>query len=278
MTHCTTAAIVLHRRSYGDYDLILTVLTREQGKQTVIAKAARKSTKRFPGILEPFADLQIVYRPGRGKSMSVLEEAVLLQPFGAIRNDIVKTAYASYWAELVSLWVEEDQALPPIYDLLQFALAALSENELPAALLSIMFQMRFIGQEGLQPVLERCACCQAEIERMPQQQFCIDLTRGGIICNQCPVNPKAGQMRLSKGTLKQLQWVTEGDLDKARRVRFGRETLSEAIRFVEMYVPYHVGRVPRSLQFLQQLRRAKAVGKGGTQHGKSQEHIGRGGN
>ena len=278
MIHCTTAAIVLHRRSYGDYDFILTMLTREQGKRTLIAKSARKSTKRFPGILEPFADLEIVYRWSKNKGLPVLEEAVLLRPFGGIRGNIIKTAYASYWSELVSLWVEEGQVLTRVYDLLEFALTALSEDELPAALLSIMFQMRFIGQEGLQPVLERCACCQAEIERMSQQHFCVDLTRGGIICGQCPIHQKPGPLRLSKGTLKQLQWVIEGDLVKARRVRFGREALVEATRFVEIYVPYHVGRVPKSLQFLQQVRPMQTVGKENHRHERSKEYTGPGGN
>jgi DNA repair protein RecO (recombination protein O) len=254
MIHCTTPAILLHRRSYGDYDLILTLLTRDRGKCTVMAKSARKSIKRFAGILEPFADLQIVYRISRGKGLPVLEEAVLLRPFGNIRTDIVKTAYASYWSELVFLWVEEGQAFGHLYDLLTFVLAALSEDNLSDSLLSVLFQMRFIGQEGFQPVLERCACCQAEIDHMPQQQFCIDLTRGGIVCDKCPLDAKAGRLRLSKGTLKQLQWLVDGDLGKALRVRFSREALVEANRFVERYIPYHIGRVAKSLQFLQQVR------------------------
>ena len=112
MSHCTTPAIVLRRRSYGDYDLILTMLTRDFGKQTMIAKSAKKSTKRFGGVLEPFSSLQIVYRSGRGKGMPVLEEATLINPFGEIRSNIVSTAYASYWSELIVLWIEEKEERP----------------------------------------------------------------------------------------------------------------------------------------------------------------------
>ena len=82
MTHFSTPAIVLRRRDYSDYDLILTVMTQLYGKCVLIAKAAKKSAKRFPGILEPFAGLNIVYRKGRSKGMPVLEEADLVQSHG----------------------------------------------------------------------------------------------------------------------------------------------------------------------------------------------------
>ena len=253
MTHCSTPAIVLRRRDYGDFDVILTVLTREFGKRTLIAKAAKKSNKRFPGILEPFAELHILFRLGRGKGMVVLEEASLIRPFDRIRSDILKTAYASYWAELIAIWVEENQMRTNIYHLLASVLDELASGSMSAQMLSIFFQMQFLGLEGFEPVMERCTCCQADISKIVQQNFCIDLTQGGIVCDHCP--PKEhGHLRLSKGTLKHLQWVASGDLGKARRVRLSPQALSEATIFLESFVPYHIGRMPKSLQFLQRLR------------------------
>jgi DNA repair protein RecO (recombination protein O) len=254
MTHYSSPAIVLRRRDYGDFDLILTVLTPEHGLCTLIAKAAKKSTKRFPGILELFAGLNIVYRQGRGKAMPVLEEATLENAYGIVRSDIVKTAYASYWAELVFLWLEAGQACPSIYELLSFVLDGLVRDAAPAPLLNLLFQMRFIGQEGLQPVLERCAHCRKAVEQLDQQQFCIDLNQGGIICHAC-VPPAPSRLRLGKGTLKQLLWMADGAPSKAMRVRFTAWALSEATEFLEAFVPYHIGRTPKSLSFLRQVRR-----------------------
>ena len=252
MAHCSTPAIVLRRQSYGDFDVILTALTRQYGKQTLIAKAAKKSTKRFAGILEPFAWLQIVFRSG-ARGMPVLEEASLVRPFANIRSDIVKTAYASYWAELVAMWLEEGQVRTEIYELLAFSLETLSDAQMAPALLSVLFQMRFVGHEGLQPVLQHCTRCRADVNSLTQKQFCIDLKQGGVACRACL--PQAeGHLHLSKGTLKQLQWVADGALSKAQRVRFGPTALDEATRFLEAFVPYHIGRMPKSLRFLQQIR------------------------
>jgi DNA repair protein RecO (recombination protein O) len=252
MTHISSPAIVLRRRDYGDFDLILTVLTPENGVCTLIAKAAKKSTRRFPGILEPFAGLQIVYRLG-GKGMPVLEEASLENAYGVVRSDYLKTAYASYWAELIVLWLEAGHARPGIFELLSFVLDTLARDAAPAPLLSLLFQMRFIGQEGLRPVLERCACCQEMVERLSQQQFCIDLSRGGITCHACTGSEKK-HLRLGKGTLKQLMWMADGSPDRALRVRFNAWAMTEATEFLEAFVPYHIGRIPKSLGFLRQMR------------------------
>jgi DNA repair protein RecO (recombination protein O) len=253
MSRLTTAAIVLRRREYGDYDLIVSVLTRHHGKRTLIAKSAKKSTKRFPGILEPFNSLQISFRQGKRRGMPVLEEATLGQPSGPIRSDVLKTAYASYWAECVDAWMEEGEVRPDIFHLLDDVLAGLVDDSLAPALLSLLFQMRFVGHEGLRPVLERCTGCQCELEEMTQTAFCIDLGKGGIVCNQCPTNA-SGHLHLSRGTLKQLQWIADGDLAKARRARFTAPAMVEATRFLEAFVPYHIGRKLKSLAFLQSIR------------------------
>ncbi len=253
MNRVTSSAIVLQRREYGDFDLIVTVLTGEHGKRTLIAKSAKKSAKRFPGILEPFNHLQIAYRETRRKGMPVLEEASLLRPMESLRTDVIKTAYASYWTESIAIWMEEGQVRADLFHLLQFVLDALNTGEMDAAMISILFQMRFVGQEGLQPVLEHCTCCQLDIEQLPQNHFCIDLGKGGVVCNQCPAEA-SGHLHLSKGTLKQLQWINSGDLTKAQRLRFSGRALAEATAFLEAFVPYHIGKKPKSLRFLKQVR------------------------
>ena len=249
-----TSAIVLRRNVYGDFDLIVTMLARDHGKQTFIAKSAKKSARRFPGILEPFNELDIIYRPGRRQGMAILEEATLSHAFGPIRSDFSKTAYASYWCECISRWVQEGHSQPGLYQLLYFVLSELAVSTVSAAVLHVLFQMRFIGQEGLQPVLTQCSHCKTSIDDVAQNQFCVDLKRGGVVCHQCPSHGHAGP-KLSKGTLKQLLWIADGDLGKAKRARFTLQALSEATFFLEAFVPFHIGCQPKSLKILKQIRR-----------------------
>jgi DNA repair protein RecO (recombination protein O) len=254
MSRLSTAAIVLRRREYGDFDLIVTALSRDHGKMTLIAKSAKKSSKRFPGILEPFNYLHITFRETQhGKGMPVLEEASLVRTPARIRSDFARAVHASYWVECIGLWMQEGQVRADLFELLRFVLGELDANRIPPDMLGVLFQMRFIGQEGFQPILARCACCQTGIEQLVQDDFCVDLGKGGVVCNRCPPSGPRG-LRLSKGTLKQLLWIADGDLVQARRARFSSQTLAEARAFLEAFVPYHIGRMPKSLRILQHIR------------------------
>jgi hypothetical protein len=130
-TSTTTPAILLRRINYGDYDLILTLLTQTEGKVSVMAKAAKKSVKRFGGALELFSEVTAVFSSGPGRKLPFLQEAVLVQPFSNIRSNILKTAYASYWSETLHHWMMEGKKEEPIFQLLQFTLKEMAVFRTP---------------------------------------------------------------------------------------------------------------------------------------------------
>jgi DNA repair protein RecO (recombination protein O) len=249
----SSPAILLRRMDYGDYDVIITFFTLKKGKLSLIAKSAKKSTKRFAGILELFSVLEVVAATGRSKGLSVLQEAVLKQPFGTIRADFRKTAYASYWAELIYNWIEEDFKQVALFHLFEHVLAELDSGRTAPAVLNILFQTRFLALAGYRPNLDECSVCRNELENIKQGKIRVDSKRGGIICNNCRVSSASGTL-LGKGTIKQLLWVESGDLAKAGRIKFSQSALKEGTNFLEEFVCYHLGKQPRSLKFLRQIR------------------------
>ncbi|MDY6790515.1 MAG: DNA repair protein RecO [Thermodesulfobacteriota bacterium] len=249
----STPAIMLRRIEFGDYDIIITFFTLNQGKVSVIAKSAKKSTKRFSGILELFSVLDIVYGSARGKGLPVLKEAMLKQPFLKIRADIKKTAYASYWAELINEWMEKGEKQIKLYHLLKYVLGELDFDHTPEAVLSILFQMRFMSISGHSPNLRQCSVCKTPLEGIKKAKIIFDLARGGLVCHNCSQN-FSGRIALSKGTIKQLLWIEKQDLIKAKRIRFTPQASMEGLKFLEAFVPYHLGKEPRSLKFLRQIR------------------------
>ena len=253
MSAFSTPAILIRRLDYGDYDLILTFFSLTHGKVSLIAKAAKKSTKRFGGILELFSELQLVGSSGRGKGLPVLQEAALKQPFSQIRSDITRTAYASYWVELIYDWMQEYERQDELYDLLKCSLAELDSGRTSGAGLSVLFQMRLLNISGYRPNLSHCCRCQKQLDSTVSGKFLFNIARGGISCRNCGPAASDG-IRLSMGTIKQLMWAGSGDLAKAFRIRFSPQTLDEALGFLETFVPYHLGKQPRSLKFLRQIR------------------------
>ena len=256
MSSFSTPAIVLRRIDYGEYDVILTLFALKNGKISVIAKSAKKSKKRFAGILELFSILDVVCSVGRRKGLPVLQEAALKYPFFNIRSSTLKTAYASYWAELINEWMESGQKQIELYQLFSYVLRELDSSRVSEAALSILFQVKFMTLSGLSPNLRYCSLCGIEIENIKETRIKFDFAKGGILCNGC-TSKTLQKTFLSKGIIKQLLWIEKGDLVKAERVRFTSDALREGLEFLEIFVPYHVGKEPRSLKFLQQIRKWK---------------------
>ena len=249
----TTDAILLRRIAYGDHDLIVTFLTPDRGKFSSIAKSARKSVKRFSGLLEPFTGLQVVCTAGRGR-LPILKEAALRRSPECIRSDCLKTAYASYWVELVDGWLEAGRRQTALFHLLEWSLNGLNREAPEASRLSILFQMRWMAQAGFSPNLCRCAGCNTDLDAMPGIRVGFDLARGGLVCAHCGDDAVNRRITLSKGTAKQLRWLETAAPGRAGCMRFTGRSLKESLRFVEAYVPYHLGKHPRSLAFLQEIR------------------------
>ena len=253
MSQFSSPAILIRRLDYGDYDLIITFLTQTQGKITTIAKSAKRSTKRFAGVLELFSLLDIVVSGKRGKGLPVLTEASLSQPLSNIRSNINKTAYASYWAELVNDTLEDNRPQTAVFQLLTYVLKAMDANQMPDEVLSILYQMRLLTLSGLCPNLSYCCTCHSDMAEAGHHKINVDLAKGGLVCESC--SPYAsGHQCLSKGTIKQLQWLNTCDLEKASRMRFSESAMQEGLKFLEAFVPYHLGREPKSLKFLHRLR------------------------
>ena len=253
MTSSTTPAIMLRRIDFGDYDLILTFYTFDRGKVTAIAKAAKKSKKRFAGILELFSLLNIVYTSPRGGSLSVLQEASLISSYYKIRADIKKTAYASYWAELINSWAEDNEKNEQLFILFKQLLFELDLGRVPDETLSIVFQMRFLKLAGICPDLSMCSVCKRGIENFKSGGFYIYIKKGNLVCKNCMVE-KSESFYLSAGTVKQLLWIEQGSLNKALRIKLSSVGTMESQKFLEKFVPYHTEKELKSLNFLRQIR------------------------
>lgn len=255
MSISSTPAIVLRRIEFGDFDLIVTLFTPQNGKTSAIAKSAKKSVKRFPGVLEPFSRLNVVLTRGRRNGMPVIQEASLEEPFFRIREDILKTAYASYWAELVCLWMTEGEPQPALYRLVDHVFSELNRGVIRVEVLSILYQMRFLSLAGFRPNFDHCHACKTELDQIRDAAVVSDPSTGGIACASC--GGLAGdRLKIAKGTLKQLMWTDSEDLERATRLRFTAKALAEGLAFLESFVPYHIGKSPKSLTVLRAVRQA----------------------
>ena len=243
---------MLRATEHGDYDKIITFFALKQGKISVIAKGAKKSIKRFAGVLELFSVLNLVYSFGRGRGLPILKEASVVHPFERIRTNITRTAYASCWCELVYAWMDQGQQQVSVYRLLEHTLDQLNRGSLSEHALHITFQLRFMAINGFRPGLEHCNICRTSVGQFRRSSVAFNVRRGGVLCERCAPQ-EAGPLYLSMGTVKLLCWVLNAPLQKLDRLRFSRQAIEESLRMLEAFVPYHLGKETKSLKFLKQL-------------------------
>ncbi|MUV39607.1 DNA repair protein RecO [Lentibacillus sp. JNUCC-1] len=101
--------IVLKTQEYGETHKIVTLFGEQTGKITAIARGANKPRSKMTAITQPFIYAEnFLYLNARG--LSTLQQGDVIDSFRGIREDIIKTAYAAYIAELTDKIMERHEA------------------------------------------------------------------------------------------------------------------------------------------------------------------------
>jgi len=270
MSGLSSSSIILKRTDFSEYDYILDILARDYGKLTVIAKNAKKSRKRFAGVLELFscidADLAVSKKGGR-ESMPLLKAAILTNPFAGIRNDVEKVAYASYWSEIINRWVVRGGFQKDLFPLFFHVLNMLDRDLAPKEEVSLLFQMRFMALAGMAPELLCCRICRKPIEDIFGTRLLFDVAMGGLVCEVCVSGVHvSAPLFVSKSTIKQLLWLKNGNLRKAGRIQLTAAAKKEGLAAMEMFVPYHLATEMKSLRVLRCIRDWRQKNDAGKYH------------
>lgn len=174
--HRRLAGVVLHVRDFGDAHRIVEALTAEEGRVSALARHARASKRRFAGVLDLFAslELELLAKPG----LWTLEAATLIDARLGLRADLDLLERASACCEAVRLLVAEHQASPDALTALTSGLDALARGDVPAA---VAFWPRLLRAVGLAPDLTGCVRCGGSLERIGR----VDADAGGVVCARC---------------------------------------------------------------------------------------------
>ena len=255
----STDAILLRKIEYGDHDFIISFLTESRGKISVIAKNAKKSIRRVSGALDLFSvnHIQCTFPKKNKEALIILSQADLEKGFANIRYDVLKTAYASYWVELIHFWLEEDKIQKELYDLLLFSLESIHEGIMEKEVISLLFQIRFMSLSGFSPNIESCDYCKTPLDQIQHKKVIFSFKEGLIFCQNCIKKQSKHGMTVSKGTLKQLFWIKNTEMSRADRIKFSSFAVREGQKLLESFIPFHIGREFKSLQFLRRLRQER---------------------
>jgi DNA repair protein RecO (recombination protein O) len=190
MSSLVTEAIVLHAFDYLETSRILRLMTRDAGVQSVIARGARSSRRRFGTSIDLFAQgmVEIQVKPNRELQSLVSFETTRARPQFAL--DVGRFTAGSMISEL-ALHASTDEAAEGLFGSVELALDELARagaNDTISAALGGAWHI--VSSLGFAPSLDSCANCHADLA--PDSEAAFSHSAGGALCARCA--------RLASGT------------------------------------------------------------------------------
>jgi len=175
-------AISLRVTPYGEADLIVTFLGAEGGKIAGMARAARKSRRRFGAGLDPGNRGVLSYTLRPRSDLATVEAFSEARPPELGANPVIGFAAVSVALEATDLLSVEDEDSAQRFAALTELFAAIARGTDGRVALAL-FLATALSDAGYAPSFERCVRCGGEIGQGSR----FDAARAGVSCGRCGV-------------------------------------------------------------------------------------------
>lgn len=238
-----TEAIVLRVVDFSETSAIVTLMTRDFGKMTAIAKGARRRKSPFEAALDVLAVCRIVFLRKPQGTMELLTEAKLERRFRNSARRLDSLYGAMYVAELLRLLTDEGDPHPGAYDLAREALEQL-DTAGEAERILIPFEINLLRELGHVPSLNQCAGC--GVPRTASGAVPFGLDAGGVLCQKC----RPGQRNVIR--ISAAAWQTLERLINGNRLLPDEEwPRGEVRKLMNSFMTHLIGYPPRLHRFLE---------------------------
>lgn len=222
-----TKGIVINQANSKETDKILTILTPDLGKISVIVKGAKKSSSKV-AMSELFVFLDLVLYKNTG-DIYVLNSAEIIEMFYSLRIDIEKIYYLTYICRLVSDVATENENSFELMQLLLNTIYLFSESKKDNMFIATVFQIRLLRVLGFNPIIKACAVCNGE------DVSSFSIRDNGFICLACS-KQDTGSISLSQSTISALKYILVADSKKVFSFSISDNVLSELRLFIKIYL------------------------------------------
>lgn len=242
-----TEALVLRTVNFQEADRVVTLLARDVGKVSALARGARKSVRRFSGV--GTAALGNASLRERGGDLWSLETFEVTKPRTELGADLIKAAHAAYACELVERLVVGQGTDGDIFPWLD-AMLDLLEGKPPSAERLRCFELGLLERLGVAPPLDRCGGCgRADLDVTGGRW----LPESGVLL--CPDCGSRGLL-VSSAVVSALQTLAGAELQSAATLRFS-PLITRACRGIVLpFIEHQVGGPLKSMIFLAKMARA----------------------
>ena len=259
----TVTGLVLREYAKGENDKLLTILTAERGKVTVLGKGVRSLRNRNMVTTQPFCYATYVLTKGKS-GLYYISESDLHEAFFDLRGDLCSLALASYICEVADHVSVEDNADIPLLRLTLNTLYAAAQRKKPEVQIKGAFEMRCAAVLGFAPELSGCAGCGSG----DAPAYYLDILGGELFCPDCisrrdskdelieysgewsrPLAPVSPEL------LAILRYVTGAELSRLLSFSLPEALTHDFSSVCERYLLHHLGRGFTTLDYYKQYQK-----------------------
>src|SRR3954453_2704091 len=134
-------AIVLRTYPFRESDLLVTLFTRLEGKVRGVARAAKKSRRRFGGALEPLTHVKVTYEDRERQELARLDACEVISSPLTSEVTYPRAVALGHVAELLDELSPDREANDAVFRLALSVLAQLTKDEFWLAITYFNFWM-----------------------------------------------------------------------------------------------------------------------------------------
>jgi len=200
--------LVVRTTDWSETSRIATIWTRELGKVRVLAKGGRRLKSNFEVALDLLTVCSIVLLRKSSGGLDLLTEARAEERFAGLRKDLRALNAGYYVAELLGDGTQDYDPHPALFEFSLDTLRKLAAGGDAMGLVSA-YELGWLGELGLRPVLDRCAACQ--MTELPAGRLTFSAIAGGVVCPAC-APAQRDRRSVSRAALDTLEELSLGEL------------------------------------------------------------------
>lgn len=233
MVLVTTDAVVLHAFDYLETSRIIRLATRDAGVQSVIARGARRSKKRFGTALDLFASGVAEIHTKAGRELQQLTTFDVTRARPSLGLDLDRFASASMLAEL-GLKFAGGEEQGSLFGALTGALDALhGRTGADARVTALGRAWHIVASLGFAPAIDICCVCDQPVS--PDEPALFSHPDGGIACPRCAGDIHGGRRLPSEARSALRAWLAGDEI-----INSDAQVQRAHVRLLREFATYHL--------------------------------------
>ena len=244
----TVEGIVIGRRSIGENNCFIDVLTDEFGVIEATAHGIRKLTSKNAGSCGLFSYSTFCFSKSGLKY--TLNSAEPKYSFHGLSADLEALSLAAYFAEVVKSTSASEQESEGLLRLMAISLFEIEKRKVDLSQIKAVFELRIASMLGFAPDLRACRSCFCyEHDRMY-----FDFNNGKIICGDCKTEDCDSYAELLPPLLYAMRYIIYSDVNKIYKFSLKQPFKTQLSVLSEKYLQLHADRYFKSLDYYNSIK------------------------